>query len=272
MGTLFQLATCHQHVAKTASAWAEFLEVAAEAKASGQSAREKVARERAAALAPKLAHMTIAVDASRAAPGLRVLRDGTEVGRGQWNSSIPVDPGSHRVEATAPGKQPWSTTIAVAEAASASVREPALADEPAPAAAAIAPRPIVAIQSREPATLAPTDPPLEDVRSGHGQRVAGGITLGVGVAGVGLGTAFGLMSKRAHDDADPHCRVVDRCDATGVSLRDDARRDGTIATVGFGVGAAAIVTGAVLWLTAPSRSTALAVAPTPEGALVRGRF
>src|SRR5687767_5825288 len=50
IGTLFQLANCHEKVGRTATAWAEFREVAASAKASGQGAREKVARERAAAL------------------------------------------------------------------------------------------------------------------------------------------------------------------------------------------------------------------------------
>jgi hypothetical protein len=38
----------------------------------------------------------------------------------------------------------------------------------------------------------------------------------------------------------------------GVSLRDDARTAGNIATVAIGVGAAALVAGAVLFLTAPS--------------------
>src|ERR1700712_2696749 len=47
VGTLFHLADCDEHVGKTASAWAAFLEVAAEAKSSGQPARERVARDRA---------------------------------------------------------------------------------------------------------------------------------------------------------------------------------------------------------------------------------
>src|SRR5512140_214162 len=40
MGTKYQLATCYAHVGRTASAWAAFLDVAAQAKTAGQSARE----------------------------------------------------------------------------------------------------------------------------------------------------------------------------------------------------------------------------------------
>src|SRR2546430_16366957 len=42
MGTLFHVGDCDEHLGKTASAWAAFLEVAAQAKAAGQPARERV--------------------------------------------------------------------------------------------------------------------------------------------------------------------------------------------------------------------------------------
>src|SRR5258708_3181799 len=43
MGTLFNLADCFEHVGKTASAWAGFLDVAAQAKAATQTQREQAA-------------------------------------------------------------------------------------------------------------------------------------------------------------------------------------------------------------------------------------
>lgn len=284
MGTLFQLANCHQRISKTATAWAEFLQVAAEAKTAGQTAREKVARERAAELESKLSKLTITVDAS-ATPGLSVLRDGTQIGRGQWSTALPVDPGTHRVEASAPGKKPWSNVVHLGEALSLVVRVPALTDAPA-AMASAAPVPASPAGSAPATTTATTvavgnefaptplsDPPSEDTRDGSGQRIAGGITLGAGVVGLGVGTVFGLLSKGARDDSDAHCREGDRCDATGVSLRDEARSHGTISTVAFGVGAAAVVTGAVLWFTAPSsKSVAVGIAPTLQGASLRGSF
>src|SRR6185312_13224264 len=63
IGTSFNLADCYEHSGRTASAWARFLDVAAATKAAGQLDRERVARARAAALEPKLARMTLKVEA-----------------------------------------------------------------------------------------------------------------------------------------------------------------------------------------------------------------
>src|SRR5215212_4797523 len=64
MGTQFNLADCLEHTGRTATAWAQFLDVAAAARAAAQSERERVARERAAALEPKLSRLTIEVKAA----------------------------------------------------------------------------------------------------------------------------------------------------------------------------------------------------------------
>src|SRR5207253_11179829 len=52
------------------------------------------------------------------ADGLEIKRDGNAVTRAEWGVPIPVDPGAHAYEVTAPGKKPWSTTIHVAADAS----------------------------------------------------------------------------------------------------------------------------------------------------------
>src|SRR5512138_2397422 len=54
IGTLLNLAECQSLTGRTASAWANFLEAAYQAKAAGQAKRENTARSRAAALEPKL--------------------------------------------------------------------------------------------------------------------------------------------------------------------------------------------------------------------------
>src|SRR4051794_10293213 len=46
MGTLYHLADCEERRGKTATAWARFRELAAQAKAQGEEAREKAARDR----------------------------------------------------------------------------------------------------------------------------------------------------------------------------------------------------------------------------------
>ncbi len=59
IGTQFNLAACYEQLGRTASAWSMFLEVAGASKAAGQLEREKVARQRAAALEPRLIRLTI---------------------------------------------------------------------------------------------------------------------------------------------------------------------------------------------------------------------
>lgn len=130
IGTELNLASCYQHVGHTASAWAMFLKVAGEARAAGQSARERVARERASALEPTLSRLVLVVKKDTAPPGLVVKRDGDFVGSAQWGTALPVDPGVHAISADAPGKKHWGANVSVPPAGqTVSVPVPSLDDE-----------------------------------------------------------------------------------------------------------------------------------------------
>ena len=61
MGTQFNLAHCWEKLGRSASAWAMFLDVAAAARAGNQPQREAAAKERAAALEPKLTRLRVVV-------------------------------------------------------------------------------------------------------------------------------------------------------------------------------------------------------------------
>ncbi|WP_437874295.1 hypothetical protein [Sorangium sp. So ce513] len=151
IGTQFNLAVCYEQIGRTASAWSMFLEVAGAAKAAGQVEREKVARQRATALEPRLIRLTITAPGDAPAD-LQVKRDGAVVGRAQWGIPVPVDPGKHTIEATAGGKAPFTKTIELNRAGtSETVAIPPLAAEaPAPA---VAPPP--ATSAPPPATSVP---------------------------------------------------------------------------------------------------------------------
>jgi len=230
MGTQFNLADCHEHVGKVASAWGGFLDVAAQARAANQPERERVARKRAASLEPRLPKLRI--DAQSLPAGTEVQRDGVPVAPATLGTPIPVDPGRHVVTATVAagerggsGKQ-FSRTVEVGEGQTSVVVVPA---EDGWAAAA----PLVATRER-----------------GTVQRPLGWVIAGLGVAGVGVGMGFGLSSMASRDESQSHC-TGERCDAAGVQLRDDALRTGDIATAATIAGAAALATGLVLVLTAP---------------------
>ncbi len=113
LGAQINMADCHEHVGKTATAWAEFDEVAEKARRANDPTREAFAREHAAALLPKLAHLTLKKPASLL-PGLTVTREGTDV-TALLGTPLPVDPGPHSITESAPGYTPWSQTVTVAD-------------------------------------------------------------------------------------------------------------------------------------------------------------
>jgi hypothetical protein len=131
IGTQFNLALCYERQGRVASAWALYLEVAGDTKKRGEIDREKVARERAGQLEPKLSRLVVKVPEASRTTGLKIDRGGEDVGAALWGMPTPVDPGKHVITANAPGKKPWSTEIDVPpDAATAEVEVPPLEDAP----------------------------------------------------------------------------------------------------------------------------------------------
>jgi serine/threonine-protein kinase len=269
VGTLLNLGDCYEKNGQTASAWARFREAAAAAVSAGMREREKIARDRAAALESKLVRMTILVrDESRVA-GLEIKRDGVRVEPESWKTPVPVDPGAHAIEVTAPGRKAYAISVQiVANAKVTEVEIPPLADAPAPPAAptpapmAGPPSPPAAAESAAPGASIPT------ARGGDGatQRTLAIVALGVGVVGVGLGATFGILSGYAWDDAKKGCSASG-CDAASIQAGNDAGALADVSTVTFVVGGAALAGAVVLWLTAPRATQPnLTSAPTGLGA------
>jgi hypothetical protein len=256
IGTEFNLADCREKLGKLASAWSGFLNVVAAAKAANQPDRERIARDRAKALEPRVPK--VVVDVSQPVPsGLEVRRDGLLVIPTAWGSPIPVDPGNHRVTASAPGKQPWESSVSALEGKVVHIAVPRELPSAGRAVAVAAPEP--AAPAAEAAEAAPEraengfpEPIVE--RRGGAQRTVGYAAAGLGLAGLAVGVGFGVNSLQNRDRSTSHCRG-DVCDSTGVSLRDKAMRSGDIATVVGAAGGIALLGGAILALTAPSAST-----------------
>jgi len=268
IGTEFNLADCQEKVGKVASAWSGFLSVASNAHTAHQADREKVARERAKALEPRLPKLTIEVPPT-APPSLEVKRDGIVVGQAAWNMAVPVDPGTHEITASAPGKVAWKGNIATPEQKAAKITVPKLEDQPVAAAPATAPKTLTA--------TAPTAPPPDAAsttsitsfpepiieRPGGTQRTIGWIVGGVGLASLGVGAGFGINSLAQRSQANDHCSSNNICDAKGIEHRNAAITSGDISTVTTIAGAGALIGGIVLVLTAPK-------SPKHENATVTG--
>lgn len=265
--TLLNLGSCYEKLGKTATAWATYKAAASLASAQGRSALVPVATRHASALEPMLARIEVRV--GEPASGLVVKTDDVELGPS--GATIPVDPGTHRVEASAPNKRPWSSSVDVRTAGeTVTVTVPPLEDAPPPptlTAAEVPPAPPRASVTAEPAT---------EPSRGSPQRTIGIVTTGVGIAGLVAGTVFLVRAKVKYDESREHCPFdKNQCYPEGVGLRDDARTSGNIATFAYVASAAAIATGVVLWITAPSsesRRGSIGVSPTASGLLVQGSF
>jgi hypothetical protein len=260
LGTLLNLADCYERVGLLASARQRFLEAAQTAARDGYPEAEEGARERASRLEPRLAR--VAISAIRPAPGLSVTCDGRAVDPAQWSTGVAVDPGSHTIEARAPGRQPFQTTLVVdAGAAVKTLTVPELAAAAAPAGSA----PVVqAYGSGSPnrsSGLGPT-------------RTAALVAGGVGLVGVVVGTVFGLKSVRKHNEADDHCDGRICRDQAGVDLKSDAIHAGNVSTVAFVLGGVGLAAGVTLTLLGRADSTrpSVGLRVTPVAALLDGRF
>jgi len=252
MGTLFNLADCLENLGRTASAWSAFSEVADLARLAGQGDREAVARERAAALKPKLVYWKLHL-AGAAPAGLVLHIDGRPVSNAVLDAELPVDPGLHKVKVSAPGKLDGETEVRVeATVHSTSVDLPALAD-----AAKVEPAPPPAAKVE---LSAPT--PEERPRGREWQRPAAVVAGGVALVALGVGAAFGLKASSEWSDAQATC-VGTVCDAKGFAGWESSRSSATVSTVLVSTGAVVAVAAVVLWLTAPqsapSRAAALPV-------------
>jgi hypothetical protein len=255
-GTLLNLAACHESAGLVASAWREYGEALLAARRDQREDRVVYAEERIRALEPKLSRLAILVPAEVAVEGLEIRIDGALIRSAGWGVAAPVDPGEHVIEATAPGRKPWSTRISVgAEADSKQVQVPPLEAAPSPAPIQ---QPVVA----KPAPVAPPPPPAADALAGErpipaAVYVSGGATI-VFAAVAGVSGAV-YLSRRAdyrsaNEDpgSNPRAREV---------LRDDAQLPGLISTISTGAAVAgAIVTG-YLYATRPSRPAAVGIAP-----------
>jgi hypothetical protein len=182
---------------------------------------------------------------------VKVSMDGEALADRLEGTAISLDPGSHTFTLEPAGQAPVTRPLVIREGEKDRHVMIELTASPAPASADASLATNTATAA-PPQALAPA-PEEAPTRNFGTQKVLALVAGGIGVVGVGLGTVFGLQSKSKHDDAVNACPAG--CDAAGVSLMDDARSAGNVSTVAFIVGGIGLAGGAVLWFTAPSKTT-----------------
>ncbi len=270
LGVTLYLADCQENNNHPAIALGLFRE-AEKLAAARKDARQQIARDRADKLEKVVPRLTFRVSAEVAAAGQQIIFDGRKLEQKEWGQPIMVDPGPHKVRSMSEDGNAWESEITAVPGGTTAMDIPLLrpsrsSPTPTPTAAPV------------PTPTAPPAPAPEPARSGNTQRTIGLVVAGVGVVGLGVGTIFGLSAKSKQSDADTHCNAADKCDPTGLSLRQDGLHAATLSTVFFVVGAAAIAGGAVVYLTAPKGDAKGGVALAPSfdaheaGLVARGRF
>ncbi len=141
-------------------------------------------------LEPRLPYVSVVVQGPNA-KDVQVTRDGERIPQALVGVPHPEDPGSHTFKATADNMESAASTITLKEGAHETVLL-TLSQSATPAATQTPTRGSVVAGT----TGFGTEPPPDSDQSSHGNglRIAGFITGGVGIVGLGVGTAFLLKS------------------------------------------------------------------------------
>ncbi|HWN71672.1 MAG TPA: hypothetical protein VNM90_28740 [Haliangium sp.] len=280
LGVRLNLARCYEQIARPASAWLQYREVA---ERDGQTRRAEVARARVDALGPRLPRLVVQLASAEPIPGLVVTRDGATMEPALFDTVIHVDPGEREIRATAPGHLPFVTVARATMDEQVVVVVPSLQPEPAPPdaadgaparapqapgtlatgapeAAPAAPGALAtgAGKSRPPGMSEPA--PIMRARTDNldTRRTVAWATGGAGAVMLASSLGFGLAARAAWDDArelgrcDPETLVCE--DPRGPGMVETARSRARVSSIAASAGAVMLVTGAVFyWM---SRDTA----------------
>jgi len=238
LGVQLNLADCYAQLGRTASAWVLFRKAAEHADREHDE-RAAYARARADALERALSRLEITAHDLPENAQLRL--DHQELHRASWDgAALPIDPGEHLLEVTAPGRAAWSKRVTVTHAVTLAVEVPALAT-------------LSMRSTKEPSVTA--------------VRPRRWVALSLGSAGallVGSSLLLGVDAKLSHDAAvREHCDARLVCDVIGYEAIGKARRRGNAATILGGFGVAAVAGAAVLYFVTPREPSPAPIAIVP---------
>jgi hypothetical protein len=240
-GTELNMGDCQEHLGHARQAWQLYVAAAEEFDRKGEPARAKFARDRADAVASKLAEMIIQV-ADPDLPGLSIAIAGHDA-KPAAEIHDRVEPGAVVVTALAPGHPPFTTTLQAVAGARVVVKIPAFSETHA--------LPIASNRRRARIHLA------------YGFMAGGG-------ASAAAALTFSLVGRSHWNSAadGPHCTHVSggiMCDSVGTTQIHDAQYLADIGT-GFFVGAGVLAaTAAIIYFTAPTESTVVTPVATAQG-------
>ncbi len=244
-GTMLALAICHEGAGKPALALREFRESLSMGVRANRPDRVILAESHVQSLEATVPRIKLRPPTPEPA-GLALTLDGASVDRAAMVAGVPVDPGPHVIEASAPGVPTWRTRVDVGKSA-----PPVVVDVP----------PLGPLGAT---AGAPAAPDGAHGPSSSTPRTLGWIAGGLGVAAAAVGTGFGLAAFDAEARSRDTCQD-NVCSPAGVNLNHEARRDALVSDVTFAAAGVALAGAAFLLTRGRSRAAAL-LAPSGRSA------
>ena len=253
ISTLLNHADCREKNAQLATAWGLFIDAERQTRTQPDSASKQlnvVAAARAGRLEARLSKLSIDVAPASQVAGLEVLRGAERVEPGTWNLSLPIDGGTYKITARAPGRVGWSTTVVVkpegdAQTVTVPKLDPAASGESTPGAGIHAPARTTGAgpAGKQPADASAIHPASARPDGAARRSLALPIAMGGAALVLGGGSvfAFSRWGDRIYADAEREPN-----DAKQESLWRSANQR-RYAAIGFAVGTAGCV-GAAIYL------------------------
>jgi hypothetical protein len=209
---------------------------------------------------------------------VRVTVDGRPLADRLDGKALRIDPGAHAFAFTATDQPPVTQTFVIRESEKERRERIVMGSPPARSPASPG-------GPSDSLVGAPSSSPEDATSSGlGGQRTLGLVMGGVGIAGLGVGTIFGLLASSAWNRAKSacggdtsHCSNVSVADADSSTMQTD----GTVSTTAFVAGGVLLVAGTIVFLTGghhAEREPTPGVAVVPDvgrgqgGVAIVGRF
>ncbi|MEZ4300033.1 MAG: hypothetical protein R3B70_34110 [Polyangiaceae bacterium] len=255
-GTLFTLAECEAQRGRTATAmryYAEYLTLYrafSAKKKQEQGDRATTSEAQIEKLSRSTPRLTL-VRPSGVGEGVIVKRDGEVVPDLSLGVAVPVDPGEHVITTQVPGGPEVEMRVLLEKGVSKVVELPVkrssdVAPPRLPEPDKVAPPP-------EPADVTPW-------------QIGGVSAIAVGLIGVGVGIATGVMAKDASDEFLKNCGPNDACTPGTEPMLERVRTLGTVSTVAFAGGLGSIGVGVTVFIATAGKPTPGATVGSPPSA------
>ena len=173
--------------------------------------------------------------------GAEISIDDTVIGKTPFASPPLVSAGRRKITATLEGRPLLTRTLDVAGGDRLKID----LKFPEPTTATTSSAPLAPVTSAPTTAPPPSNPPAQT-------PIAAYTAFGIGATGVLVGSIFGLMAVSSRSSLDDVCNAK-KCPPSASSDLDALKRNSTVSTVGFVVGAVGAGVGTVLLLS-PSKS------------------